>query len=215
MLTALMWVLTGGIAILGSPGQTGANLSQLSRPTTERIEISVAGALGNDLAACRLTGEVTLWVSRPVAVLDDMHENAGSVEAGLAQFGKQSSLGGCVPDGGVLDLSDRFANFLVVDDEPWRSGTFGRTEAGILAAQLARDAYHLAHPEGASISLTDGFTLNAPGSVPYRFMIVLIRNVDSGSFDAVIYRATLGAKFSARPLEADRRLSALSWSSVQ
>src|SRR5882672_7279107 len=80
-------------------------------PTTEGIDVSAVGALGNRLAACHLTGDVTLWVSRPVEILDDMHKSVGSIEAGLAQFGERSTLRGCVPDGSVLDLSGQFANF--------------------------------------------------------------------------------------------------------
>ena len=95
------------------------------------------------------------------------------------------------------------------------NGAFGRGEAGLVASHLTRDFFHIGQAAEVPISLLDGVTLNARGSVSYRFMIVLIRNATSGSFDAVIYRETLRTRFSSRLAEAERRSSGLTWSSAQ
>jgi hypothetical protein len=207
-------VLAGTVTCLGADAQAEPNAGRQG-PATETLDISAPAMSGNGLSDCRLTGQVILWVSRPVAVLDDMRENLGAVEAGLAQFGAGSKLEGCVPDGATLDLSDRFANFLVADDRRLKRGAFGRTMAGAFASQLAQEFYHLAEPEGTLIPLVDGLRKSAIGSVSYRFTIVLIRSAKFGSFDAVIHRETVGTKFASRLTESDRCLSRMKWSSIQ
>ena len=169
----------------------------------------------NRLPECRLSGRVTLWVSRPVEVLDDTQESLGVIAAGLAQFSRKSKLEKCVPDGGALDLSDQFANFLIADEGSLKRGHFGRKEAGAFASLLAQDFYHLADREGTLIPLVDGIKTSAIGSVSYRFRIMLIRGAKSGSIDAIINRETLGTKFAPHLGEADRRLSRLKWSSLE
>jgi hypothetical protein len=214
MLKELVAVLAGTLTCLG--GDAKAELSAGHQgPATETLDISAPAMPGNGLSDCRLTGQVILWTSRPAAVLDDMRENLGAVEAGLVQFGAGSKLERCVPDGAALDLSDRFANFLVADDRGLRRGSFARTTAGAFASQLAQDFYHLAEPDGTLIPLVDGLRTSAIGSVSYRFTIVLIRSAKSGSFDAVIHRETVGTKFASRLTESDRCLSRMKWSSIQ
>jgi hypothetical protein len=85
-----------------------------------------------------VTGEVILWVSRPVEILDDVRVSLGAIEAGLAQFGKGSKLKGCVPDGDALDLSDQFANFLVADNRSFTErGLWSPTGGGLCFAARA------------------------------------------------------------------------------
>ena len=146
-------------------------------------------------------------------ILDDMRVSLGVVEAGLAQFAKGSKLEGCVPDAVTLNLSDQFANFLVVNDRSIRSGPFERQEVAGFGSQLGSDFYQLADLEGTVIPLVDGIKLSALGSVSYRFKIVLIHE-QSSPIDAVIVRETLGTKFAARLTESDRRLSTRKWSSL-
>src|SRR5262245_37245138 len=140
-----------------------------ARSSDEKIDISAQAVLGNGLSACRVRGQVVLWFSRPVALLDDMRENLGAIEARLAQFGGGSKLEGCVPDGVALNLSDQFVNFFVADDRPLRDQALGRGEAGVFASQLAQGFYHLAEQEGTSIPRVGGLTMSAIGSVSYRF----------------------------------------------
>ena len=180
----------------------------------ENIDVSAQGVLGNRLAACRLSGQITLWVSRSVNVLDDMREDLGTIEAGLAQFSKGSKLEGCAPDDAALDLSEQFVNFLVADGRPLEGGTFGHTEAGVFASQLTQGFYHLAEHQGTLIPLVDGVKANGLGSASYQFMIILIRNAKPGSFDAVISRETVRTRFAPKLTEGERRLSRLKWSSV-
>ena len=214
MLNRLIWTLAGGIALFSTPVRTEMSVPHMQGPASENIDISADAVLGNKLSECRVTGEVVLWVSRPVEILDDVRVSVGAIEAGLAQFGKGSKLQGCVPDGAALDLSDQFANFLVADDRSLRSGAFGRREAAVFASQLAQDFYQLAERKGTLIPLVDGIKISAIGSVSYRFKIVLIRDGKSGSIDAVIHRETLSTKFAPRLTEMDRRLSRLMWSSL-
>lgn len=214
MLKELIAVLAGTVTGLGGDAKAKPSAGHLG-PETETLDISAPAMPGNWLSDCRLTGQVILWVSRPVAVLDDMRENVGAVEAGLAQFGADSKLERCVPDDATLDLSDRFVNFLVADDRRLKGGSFGRTMAGAFASQLAQDFYHLAESEGTLIPLVEGLRKSAIGSVSYRFTIVLIRSAKSGSFDAVIHRETLGTKFASHLTESDRCLSRMKWSSIQ
>lgn len=211
----LVWALLGGSAVFGGCVQAETNAAQVQGPPVERIDISAQAALGNNLAACRVVGQVMLWVSRPVTVLDDMRESLGTIDAGLAQFSKGSRLEGCVPDGTALDLSDQFANFLIADGRPLEDGVFGRRQAGMFASALAQDFYHLAEHEGTLFPLLGGVKIGAIGSVSYQFAIVLIRDAKSASFDAVVYRETVRTKFSPRLTEGDRRLSRLKWSSIQ
>ena len=212
--------LSVAIAVLYGAAPSGttlaqANLAQSDGPSKQSIDISVAATPGNPLATCRLAGQVILWVSRPVAVLDDMQENIGIIEAGLAQFGPGSTLEGCAPDGVSLDLSDRFANFLVTDEGAANSLANGRRKGGVLASQLAAGFYQLAEQNGMPIPLVNGLKVDALGSVSYQFTVVLIRNAGSGSFDAYVGRETMRTKFCARLSDADRRLSRLSWSSAR
>ena len=213
MLNTLIWGLVGGIAVFNAPVRADISEPQMQSPSIQTIDISAHAVLGNRLSKCRVTGEVILWVSRQVEILDDALASLGAIEAGLAQFGKRSKLQGCVPDGVALDLSNQFANFLVADDRFLRRGPFGHREALAFASQLAQDFYQLAEREGTLIPLVDGIKISAIGSVSYRFTVVLVRDAKSGSFDAVIDRETLGTKFAPRLTEADRRLSRLKWSS--
>jgi len=213
MLHRLMWVLVGGIAAFSAPVRSEMSGPHMQGPTTERIDISAHAVLGNRLAECRMTGDVILWVSRSVEILDDTRVSLGAIEAGLVQFGTGSKLKGCVPDGDTLDLSGLFANFLVADERSLRSGAISRPQAAVSASQLAQDFYQLAEHEGALIPLVDGIA-RAIGPASYRFKVVLIRDAKSGSFDAVIHRETLGTELASPLIETDRRLSRLKWSSL-
>jgi hypothetical protein len=215
MVKRLMWALVGAIAIFSAPVRAEKSMPQVQSPPTESIDISARPVHANRLSECRLSGRVILWASRPVEVLDDTQERLGAIEAGLAQFSSKSKLEKCVPDGGALDLSGQFANFLIADDRSLKSGRFGRREASAFASQLAQDFYHLADREGTLIPLVDGIKTSAIGSVSYRFKIVLIRGAKSGSIDAIINRETLGTKFAPHLSEADRHLSRLKWSSLE
>jgi len=205
----MLRAVTTGIAFLAAPVFAGTSLPTMDGPTRKGMDIS-AHAVSGSRADCKLTGEAVLWVSRPVKVLDEAGASLGGVTAGLAQFGRGSELGGCVPDGAALNLSDRFATFLVADG----SGVPDRQRSEGLASRLAQDFYQLAEGEGTVIPLVDGVTLRAMGSASYRFKIVLIVDAASGSIDAVILRETLGTKFAPRLAEADRRLSRVKWSSI-
>jgi hypothetical protein len=207
-------VLLGWSAVLGGRAQAEIVPPQVQGPPVASVDISAQGALGNNLGACRVVGQVILWVSRPVSVLDDMRESLGTIEAGLAQFSRGTRLEGCGSDGAALDLSDRFANFLVADGRPLDEGTFGRREAGMFASALVQDFYHLAEHEGTLIPLVDGVKMGAIGSVSYQFVIVLIGDAKSASFDAVVYRETVRTKFSPRLNDGDRRFSRVKWSSI-
>jgi len=182
----------------------------LQTPLTEPIDIFAQPALGNRLAACHLAGDLTLWVSRPLRVLDDMLEEQAVIEAGLLQFGGRSKLEGCLPDGATLDLSEQFANFVVTE-----GGAHHRATTMALASQLAQDFFHFAHPDGTLVPLVAGIKVTARGSVAHEFMLVLIRDAKSASFDAVIFRETVRTKFSPRLPETDRRLSRVKWSSIR
>ena len=215
MLKRLIWVLVGEFAFFGLPTQAQMNVPQIQDLPSEKIDISARAEPGNRLPSCRVTGQVVLWISRPVAVLNDMRENAGAIEAGLAQFNAGSRLEGCVPDGRALDLSDRFANVMVADERAFNGEIFGREEAGVLASQLAQNLYHLAEDQGTPIPLVEGFQMRAIGSVSYQFTIVLIRNAKFHSYDAVVHRVTLGTKFARRLTGGDRSLSRVKWNSIQ
>jgi hypothetical protein len=214
-LTAFAMMILAGEALAQATEKLELNAPQTQRPATANVDISALAIRQNRLSECRVTGQVILWVSRAVEVLDDVRVSLGAIEAGLAQFGKGSKLQGCVPDGGTLDLSDRFANFLVADDPSLRRGALGRREAAGFASQLAQNFYQLAEPEGTPIPLVEGIKMSAIGSFSYRFIIVLVRDAKSGSIDAVIHRETLGTKFSPQLTVADRCLSRLKWSSLQ
>src|SRR5262245_35418421 len=204
MIRTLTAALTAGIAAFTGVIQAATIASRMESPAVERIDISAPGVLGNRLAACRVVGQVTLWVSRPLEILDDMRESLGTIEAGLAQFSKGSKVEGCVPAGAALDLSDRFANFLIADDRPLREGVFGRVAARALASQLAQDFYHLVDPAGTPIPLVNGLEVSALGAVSYQFTVVLIRHGESASLEAVISRETIRTKFAPR-LSAEAR----------
>jgi hypothetical protein len=216
MMHRAAWVTVGAV-LLFARGPVCAETAdvQVHLPATERIDILAPAASENTLSLCRLTGEVILWVSRRVDVVDEMGARLGAIEAGLAQFAAGSQLQGCVPDGAALQLSDRFANFLVAGEQSVPSGSAGHRDAAALASQLAQDFYHLAEQRGRIIPLVDGINVRALGSVRYRFHIVLIRNGSSGAMDAVIHRETTGTKFAPDLADTDRRLSRLKWSSVQ
>jgi hypothetical protein len=205
----LIQACIAGIALLAAPVRADTSLPTMDGPARKGIDIS-AHAVSGTLADCRLAGEAVLWVSRPVKVLDEAGASLGALTAGLAQFGQGSHLGGCIPDGAALNLSDRFATFLMTDG----SGVPDRLQAEGLASRLAQDFYRLAEHEGTVIPLVDGVTFRAMGSASYRFRIVLIIDAASGSFDAVILRETLGTKFAPGLGEADRRLSRVKWSSI-
>jgi hypothetical protein len=215
MTKRLMWAMAGAVAIFGGLIAAKTSVAQVLGATMERVDISVHPAVGNRLTACRLTGQVISWVRRPVDVLDDMRQNIGTIEAGLAQFGRGSKLEGCVPESTFLDLSDQFANLVIADDRGPENTALRRREAEAIASQLAQGFYHLAEREGEPIPLVNALKVNALGSVSYEFMIVLIRSAGSGAFDAVIHRETLRTKFAGRLGEHDRRLSRLKWSSIQ
>ena len=215
MLKRATWALVGMSIFFCGCAQAEMNATQMQGPASETIDISAQAVPGNRLSVCRVTGQVILWVSRRVAVLDEMRENLGAIEAGLAQFGAGTKLEGCVPDGAGLDLSNQLVNFLIADDQALRNGGPGRGEVGALASQLAQNFYHLAEQEGTLIPLMHGLEMSTIGSVSYQFTIVLIRNAKFGCFDAVIHRETLRTKFAPRLGETDRRLSRLKWSSIQ
>jgi hypothetical protein len=183
-------------------------LRLLETPITEPIDITTQPAAGNRLAACHVAGTVTLWVSRPLRVLDDMQEEQAVLEAGLLQFGERSILEGCLPDGARLDLSEQFANFVVAEEGP-----FHREQAVALASQLAQDFFHLADADGTVVPLVAGVTVRALGSVAHEYTIVLIRDAKSASYDAVVLRETVRTKFSPRLPETDRHLSRVKWTS--
>ena len=202
---AVAAVLGLGLATLGAARALaqdgGARAHEPSRPllrtpVTDSIDIRPP-APGNRLPACHLAGSVTLWASRQLLVLDEMLEERGTVEAGLLQFGKGSTLDGCTADNAAVDLSNQFANFLVVN------GGAARSEAAAtLASQLAHDFYH------------NRIEVNAQGSVAHEYSIVLIRDAESGAFDAVVHRETVRTDFSPRLPEADRHASRVRWSSA-
>ena len=190
-------------------------MGQLRGPQTESVDIRAHAVGVNRLSPCRVVGDVVLWVSAPVEILDDMGVSLGVIEAGLAQFGGRAKLEGCIPDARVLDLSGRVTNFLIADNRSLRKGTFGRSQAAAAASLLAQDFYRLMEHDGKQlIPLVDGIQIGAAGSVTYRFQIVLIQDANSRSIDAVVHRDTLGTKFAPRLGEADRRLSGLLWSSI-
>jgi hypothetical protein len=183
MLATLSSVLFNALAIVGQPVDADVKTHRAPAMPIERLDVVALGSSGGGAQGCRLIGELTLWVSRQVNVLDDTNAVTGSIEAGLAQFSQQAKLQGCVP-GGSLDLSGRFVNFLVTDAR----ASFGRYTARELAGKLARNSYRLAHKEGAPINLANAFESNVLGAESYRFTIVLIRNGEVGSYDAVIDR---------------------------
>lgn len=183
-------------------------------PATGFVDVVVSPMPGNRMGDCRITGEITFWVSRRVAVLDDMHAHLGSIEAGLAQFNAGSQLTGCPSDGKTIDLSGRFVNFLVTDRSASGALQLDRPNAAALASQLAQDFYRLADDDGSLIPLVDCRTVGALGSAAYCFHVVLIRDDASGAIDAAVQRETLGTKFAPHMSEADRRASRLKWSSV-
>jgi hypothetical protein len=139
----------------------------------------------------------------------------GFVEAGLAQFNSNAKLENCVPDGQALDLSDRFVNFLIADNRPWKGGQFGEHQARAVASLLADDFYQLADSDGTKIPLIDGARISAIGSTAYRFAIVLVAGPQPSVIDAVISRETARTKFAPRLSEADRRSSRLKWSNIE
>ena len=97
MLSRLIWGLAGAIALFSTSALTETSVPQAQLPASATIDISARPLFGHRLPECRLTGEVVLWVSRPVAILDDMHVSLGVVEAGLAQFAKGSKLKDACP----------------------------------------------------------------------------------------------------------------------
>jgi hypothetical protein len=195
-------------AVAGTLVQVQPTLLQL--PMREPIEISAAPVYGNRLPGCDLSGAVTLWVSRRLRVLDDMRKQHAVVEAGLFQFGEGSRLKGCVPDGAALDLSEQFANFVVA-----AGGADQRDKALSLASQLAQGLSHLTNDDGSLVPLVAGVRARALGSVAHEYTIVLVRDAESRSYDAVIQRETVRTKFSPRLPEADRHLSRVKWSSAR
>ena len=208
-------VLAATMVVVGAPLCTELTMAQVDGPQTERIDIWADALSGNRISRCRVRGSVVLWVSRPVDILDEMDRSLGVIEAGLAQFGQGSRLEGCGADAVALDLSDRFANFLIADNRSLRTGTFNRWQAAAFASLLAQNFYRLVETDGKQrIPLVDGIQMHATGSVKYRFSIVFVRDASSKSIDAVIHRETMGTKFAPRLDEGDRRLSTLRWSSA-
>jgi hypothetical protein len=200
---------------VSAPDRAATRSLGVRNPQSAYVDVSANGVLGNRFADCRLTGHITLWVRRELVVLDDMQLDVGTIDAGLAQFGKGSKLQGCIPDGRAIDLSGRFADVLIADDRPTQHGVFTREEAAALASQLAQDFYRLVEVEGSVVPLVDAPTLAAIGSASYRFTIVLIRDGKSGAIDAIVQRQTVRTKFASRLTDEDRRLTTLRWSSVR
>jgi hypothetical protein len=215
MVKKLMWGWLGALAISSATQAAEKNEAPLDAPMTLKMDISAPPRNANQLPRCRLSGHVTLWVSRRVAIVDEMDERLGLVEAGLAEFKADAKLEECVPDGAVLNLSDRFVNFVIADNRPWNGGQFGERQARAVASLLAEDFYRLADMDGTPIPLVDGIKIGALGSTAYRFVIVLIKGAQPSAIDAVISRDTLRTKFAPRLPEADRRLSRLKWSSTE
>ena len=191
---------------LRSPPEVTPSL--LETPITEAIDVSAQPADGSHLAACHLAGTVTLWVSRPLRVVDETREEKAVAEAGLLQFGQRSILEGCLPDGVRLDISEQFANFVVAE-----GGAHHPEEAIALASLLAQDFLHLAHADGTLVPLVAGLRARALGSLAHEYTIVLIRDARSDAYDAVILRETVRTKFSPRLPETDRRFSRVKWTS--
>jgi hypothetical protein len=211
MLATLISLLLNILAIVGYWEDADAKAPEAASAGVEHLDLVAFNSPADGTQGCRLTGEVTLWVSRQVNVLDGTNHAVGSVEAGLAQFSPQAKLQGCMPGGAPLDLSGRLVNFLVTDAR----ASFGRREAGALATRLTRDSYRLAHREGAPILLVNDFVSNAFGAVSYRFTIVLIRDGDSGSYDAVIHRDRAWNDFSTLGHALHRDLGASTLTSIQ
>jgi len=212
MLATLISLLFSSLAIVGHSADADVKTHRAPDRFIERLDVVALGLPGGDVTqSCRLNGDVTLWVSRQVNVLDDMNDAVGSVEAGLAQFSPHAKLQGCVPGDASLDLSGQLVNFLVTDAR----ASFGRHKAGELAAKLTRNSCRLAHREGAPIDLVNGFESNAFGAVSYRFTIVLIRDGDSGSYDAVIHRDRVWNDFSPLGRALHHDLGASTLTSIQ
>jgi len=211
MLATLISLLLNLLAVVGYWEDAGVKAQAAPSTRVERLDLVAFDSPGDGTQGCRLTGEVTLWVSRQVNVLDGANAAVGSVEAGLAQFSREAKLHGCMPGGAPLDLSGRLVNFLVTDAR----ASFGRHEAGALAAKLTRDSYRLAHLESAPILLVNDFESNAFGAVSYRFTIVLIRDGDSSSYDAVIHRDRAWNDFSPLGRALHHDLGASTLTSIQ
>jgi hypothetical protein len=211
---------TSGLVVLRSRRtlQTTANDADGGKaafavtPATEAIDVVANPLVPNRLDACRLSGEVILWASRPLRVLDDMGDERGTVEAGLAQFGDGSWLDGCTPDGTPLDISGAFTNFLVAAS--WPSDRVP-ADAVSLASQLTKGFFRLAQLDGNTQPMIEGISARAVGSVAHQFAITLIRRAPFGAYDIAINRQTVRTKFSPRLVDSDRRASTLSWSSAR
>jgi hypothetical protein len=214
MIKQLIWGWLGALA-LSSALAAEKSEPTLHGPLTVSMDIAAQPRNTNRLPACRLTGDVTLWVSRLVAVVDEMNQTLGLVEAGLAQFNANAKIEKCLPDGQALDVSNRFVNFVIADKRPWNGGQFGARQARAVASLLAEDFYQVADTDGMKIPLVDGITIGAIGSTAYQFVLVLIKGAQPRVIDAVISRETLRTKFAPRLSEADRRSSRLKWSSVE
>jgi hypothetical protein len=210
-------LMSGWLWALAISGALAAEKSEatLQGPRTLTMDIAAQPRNSNRLPACHLSGALTLWVSRPVAIVDETNQRLGFVEAGLAQFNANAKLENCVPDGQVLHLSDRFVNFVIADDRPWKGGQFGEHQARAVASLLAEDFYQLADADGTKIPLVDGARIGAIGSTAYRFAIVLVTGPQPSVIDVVISRETLRTTFAPRLSEADRRSSRLKWSSIE
>jgi hypothetical protein len=157
---------------------------------SERIDLYARAA--DSIAECRIAGQVTLWASRAVKLMDGTRKELGTIEAGLAQFGPRSTLGHCGSNGAVLDVSNRFVNFLVADYPISGSAEAPAAQPALVAARLAMGTYQIAEQDGSVIPLLDRA---ATGSVSDRLTIVLIRKETPGAFEAVVQR---DAKLAAR-----------------
>ena len=214
MVKQLVWGWLGALA-LSSTLAAEKSVPTLRGPLTVSMNIAAQPRNTNRLPACHLTGDVTLWVSRVVAVVDETNQTLGLVEAGLAQFNTNAKIENCLPDGRALDLADRYVNFVIADKRPWKGGQFGERQARAIASLLAEDFYQLADTDGTKIPLVDRIRIGAIGSTAYQFVIVLIKGAQPSVIDAVISRETLRTKFAPLLSEADRGSSRLKWSSIE
>jgi hypothetical protein len=147
----------------------------LQTPSTESIDVDVRVPVAGSVVDCRLAGQVTLWASRLVRLVDDARRDLGGIEAGLGQFGAGTRLEGCGLDG--VDVSNRFVNFVLADGSAKQPPN--------IASRLAQDSVHLAEQDGTRIPLVGQATgVIAPDAD--RLTILLIRHAHPGSFDAVV-----------------------------
>ena len=65
--------------VIAAPGAALAGEVQ-AWPVTRAVEVVVHPVRSNRLPACRITGKVTLWTSRPVTIVDDSQARVGTME---------------------------------------------------------------------------------------------------------------------------------------